>query len=101
MTLPERKFYREVLKRKPFKNYRFLRQKPLANYIVDFYCPKLQLVVEIDGSQHVKNKEYDEKRTKVLESFGIQVVRYWNNEIMGNIEGVYEDLLDKLKKNGP
>lgn len=72
---------------------RFLRQKPIGNYIVDFYCPKLHLVIELDGSQHYLDKgiQYDSKRTDELKEYGIKaVVRIPNNEINRNLTGVVE-----------
>jgi very-short-patch-repair endonuclease len=67
---------------------KFRRQHAFGKYIVDFYCPALKLVIEIDGSQHEDNQNYDTERTKYLESFGIRVLRFWNNEINKNIDGV-------------
>jgi very-short-patch-repair endonuclease len=78
----------------------FNRQKPLGNYIVDFYCSKAQLVVEADGSGHAKKdqKEYDEERTAFLEGWGLKVLRFWNNEILENPEGVYKTILSTIQK---
>lgn len=97
MTVAEKKIWNEVLSRKQFENLKFLRQKPLDNFIVDFYCSKLLLVIEIDGDSHAEQLEYDEERTKKLEKFGIKVIRYTNDEIMNNISGVYDDLLIRIK----
>ena len=72
---------------------RFLRQKPIGNYIVDFYCPKLHLVIELDGSQHYLDKgiRYDNKRTRELKEYGIEtVIRIPNNEINHNLARVVE-----------
>lgn len=74
---------------------RFLRQKPIGNYIVDFYCPKLHLVIELDGSQHYLDKgiQYDSKRTAELKEYGIKtVIRIPNNEINRNLTGVVESI---------
>lgn len=74
---------------------RFLRQKPIGNYIVDFYCPKLHLVIELDGSQHYLDKciQYDNKRTAELKEYGIKtVIRIPNNEINRNLTGVVESI---------
>ena len=97
-TCAEKRLWAEVLRNKQFFGYKFLRQKPIENYITDFYCRKLKLIIEVDGDQHAENKEYDEIRTSVLNSHGIKVIRYWNNEVMSNLEGVYEDLTRKIKK---
>ena len=71
---------------------RFQRQKILGNYIVDFYCAKACLVIELDGSQHFEDKkiEYDSKRTKYLEEYGLKIIRILNNEINCNFNGVCE-----------
>jgi len=69
---------------------KFRRQHSIENYIVDFYCPTKKIVIEIDGLQHKREKDtkYDARRTKDLESLGITVLRFWNNEINENLEGV-------------
>jgi very-short-patch-repair endonuclease len=91
-TPAEKKMWFEVLGRKSFQDLKFTRQKPLDHYIVDFYCSKLLLVVEIDGDSHTEQIGYDQKRTKRLGQYGIHVIRYTNNDVMQNLEGVYEDL---------
>lgn len=84
-----------------FAAYKFLRQKPIDNYIVDFYCSELRLVIEIDGDCHAESVEYDVIRTSVLESLRLTVVRYSNDEVLGNIAGVYDDLLEKVQRLTP
>ncbi|MEK7354481.1 MAG: endonuclease domain-containing protein [Chloroflexota bacterium] len=78
---------------------KFRRQHPIGNYIVDFVSLENKLVIEIDGGQHneVPIIEHDEKRTKWLESKGYRVLRFWNNDILTNIEGVYLLILEGLK----
>ncbi len=98
LTAPERKLWFEVLKNKFFEQLKFLRQKPIDTFIVDFYCPELMLVVEIDGDSHSEQEEYDAKRTEKLESYGIKVVRYTNAEVMQNLAGVYDDLFSVVEK---
>ena len=80
MTKEERKLWYDFLRSYPVK---FLRQKILGDYIVDFYCAEAGLVVEIDGSQHFEEKglDYDEKRTAFLQGYGLLVVRIPNNEL--------------------
>lgn len=63
----------------------FRRQHPIGNYIVDFCSPRRKLVIEVDGSQHLQQVEYDAKRTKYLESKGYRVLRFWNHDVMKNI----------------
>ncbi len=94
----EKIFWYEILRQDSFERYKFTRQKPLWDYIVDFYCSELQLVVELDGDQHGENVEYDEKRTQELGEYGIRVVRYPNQEVLKNKEGVYESLMSVIRE---
>ncbi len=64
----------------------------MQNYILDFVCYEKSLVIELDGSQHMERIEYDETRTRFLESQGFQVLRFWNNDIEKNLEGVIETI---------
>ena len=70
---------------------KFRRQLPVGRYIADFACLELKLIVEVDGAEHAESKR-DAVRTRYLESLGFQVLRYWNNEAVGNIDGVIADL---------
>lgn len=94
MTKEERHLWYDYLRN---KDLRFVRQKIIGNYIVDFYCAKANLVIEIDGSQHFEEEviRYDAERTKYLEELGLFVVRIPNNEINTNFGGVCE-YLDKI-----
>ncbi len=85
-----------ILKNLP---YRFLRQRVIGNYIVDFYCAACQVAIEVDGDSHFSDETrvYDEERTKFLEGLGIRVIRYTNDEVMQNTDGVYEDLKKQLE----
>ena len=87
MTKEERHLWYDFLKRYPV---RFLRQKVIDNYIVDFYCPQLRLAIEIDGYQHFyeENIEYDSKRTEYIESQDIYILRFENTEVNKDIEYV-------------
>ena len=84
----------------------FYRQKPLGGYIVDFYCPKAKLVVEVDGGQHLTPDviEYDRVRDEYLASIGLRVLRITNTDVIENIEGVFqliESVLEEAGKNPP
>ena len=70
--------------------YKFVRQKPLDSFILDFYCSKLKLCIEVDGWYHqdVDQQEYDQIRTEVISTFKIQVIRFSNEEIINNIDHV-------------
>ncbi len=76
----------------------FRRQHAVGNYIPDFCSPKAKLVIELDGSQHLEQEEYDKERTKYLESRGYKVIRFWNNDVMKNIEGVILAIMNALEK---
>jgi len=94
MTWPEKKIWYSVLQQDTFKWLRFLRQKPLLDYIVDFYCHELWLVIELDGFSHHGNEEYDQKRTKDLEQFWLTLVRFSNDEVLFS----FDDVCRKLEK---
>lgn len=96
MTEQEKNLWYKFLRSYPVK---FYRQKTLGNYIVDFYCHKAKLVVELDGAHHFEkdNREHDEIRTKYLNSLGIEVVRFSNRECDDHFEGVCLEI-DKLVK---
>lgn len=76
---------------------KFRRQVPVGRYIADFACIELKLIVEIDGADHAESRK-DEVRTKYLEDLGFKVVRYWNNDVLKNIEGVVRDLCVIISK---
>ena len=76
--------------------YRFRRQHPVGDYIVDFACTKHGLIIEADGGQHADN-EADERRTTFLQAAGWRVLRFWNNDILANPEGVLETILETLR----
>ena len=100
-TLPEVILWNK-LKRKGI-GYQFLRQKPIQNYIVDFYCKELKLAIEIDGSSHDLKIEEDVFRQKQLESLSIVFLRFSNEQIKNDIDGVLEQIMKKIKtiKNIP
>jgi very-short-patch-repair endonuclease len=95
-TLAESKLWYLLLRMKNFSGYKFTRQKPIANFIVDFYCAELRLAIEIDGDSHAESRSYDLQRTVVLNKLGISIVRYSNDEVLNNLDGVYDDLASKV-----
>ena len=84
------------LRNRQLGGFKFRRQHALAPYIVDFVCIEKLIVVEIDGSQHALTMDADARRTKFLEQKGFRVVRFWNNEVLGNTEAVLERILALL-----
>ena len=99
-TAAESRIWNEVLRSRQFIHYKFLRQKPIGGYIVDFYCSELQLVIEIDGDSHATQVEYDAERTRFLNALGLTVLRYTNRDVLQNIEGVFEDLFCRIEAGG-
>jgi very-short-patch-repair endonuclease len=71
----------------------FRRQHAVGNYIPDFCSPKAKLIIELDGSQHLDQEEYDEERTKQLESLGYKVIRFWNNDVVKDIDSVIRAII--------
>jgi len=78
-------------------NFKFRRQQPIVGYIVDFVCVQTRLVVELDGGQHAEHAAQDAHRTAMLEKNGFRVVRFWNDDVLKNLEGVLEEILRQLE----
>ena len=93
MTPQERKLWR-LLRNHQFYGYEIRRQYPIDKYIVDFICRSKKIIIEIDGGQHndEKNIVYDKKRDNDLNKLGYKVIRFWNNDIDNNLDGVYKIL---------
>lgn len=92
------------LKNKQMKGYDFHRQKPLDNYIVDFFCNELMLAIEVDGESHYGNEERDNKRQKRLEELGISFLRFNNLDVKHNLDGVIrkiEGWIDEYERTHP
>ncbi|MEK9143223.1 MAG: endonuclease domain-containing protein [Patescibacteria group bacterium] len=86
------------LRNKRFLGIKFFRQYSVGAYILDFYASSIQLAIELDGSQHAERKQqsYDARRTKYLKDFGIRVVRFWDNEVLKNTDGVLESVASSV-----
>lgn len=93
-TEAEKKLW-QVLRARQFLGHKFRRQSPVAGFVADFLCEDLRIIVEADGGQHADNPA-DVDRTARLQAAGYQVIRYWNNDIMSNLEGVLDDLRERL-----
>jgi very-short-patch-repair endonuclease len=83
--------------------FRVLRQRPIAFFIVDFYCAALKLVIEVDGDSHFTETgvAYDAERTHILEGYGLKVIRFTNNEVLHNFEAVCDRLEKEIPLNPP
>ena len=76
----------------------FRPQHAIGNYIVDFCAPRRKLIIELDGSQHLEQQEYDAERTEFLKSKGYKVLRFWNNDVMNDIDSVLNVIWDTLNE---
>ena len=96
MTRQECRLWFDFLQKYPVK---FYKQRPICGYIVDFYCSKAKLIIELDGSQHFTEDglEYDEIRSDILEELGLIVVRYTNLQIDKEFENVCKDIDSRVK----
>jgi very-short-patch-repair endonuclease len=74
----------------------FRRQHAIGQYIVDFCSPRRKLIIELDGSQHLEQREYDAERTRYLEAQGYRVLRFWNNDVMKNTDAVLQVIWNAL-----
>ena len=89
------------LRMRQFHGLKFRRQQPIENYIIDFLCYEKRLIIELDGGQHALMAPQDAKRTNFLESKGFLVLRFWNNEVFENIEGVLDRIAETINTGHP
>jgi very-short-patch-repair endonuclease len=89
----------QVLKMHKLNSVHFRRQHAIGRYIVDFCAPRQKLIIEVDGGQHLDQQEYDEERTIFLKSKGYQVLRFWNDEVTQNMDGVLRVIIDAIESN--
>jgi very-short-patch-repair endonuclease len=97
-TESERRLW-NILRAKRLAGYKFKRQQPIGNFIVDFVCVRHRLIVEADGGQH--SLEVDAGRDAYLKARGYRILRFWNNDILGNEEGVMTTVFDTLRSPLP
>lgn len=95
-TLAESRLWAH-LRRGQLRGVVFRRQHAIGRYVVDFCSPRHRLVIELDGRGHMERSQSDLVRTTVLESEGYRVIRFWNNQVMNDIEGVIAVIIDALK----
>ncbi len=99
-TEAERKLW-SSLRARQMEGLKFRRQQPLNNYIVDFICFERKLIIEVDGGQHKINIDQDIKRDNYFKNQGYRVLRFWNNEVLGNIDGVLEVIRGNVSSPSP
>ena len=96
MTDAEQLLWRH-LRRRQIKGQKFRRQHPLGRYIVDFACLEARLIVEVNGGQHADREGQDAARTAWLEQKGYRVLRFWNNDVLGNLEAVLQVIWSEVQ----
>jgi very-short-patch-repair endonuclease len=79
--------------------WKFKRQVPIDRFVVDFCCADAKLIVELDGGQHDQHRDRDADRTRVLEAMGYLVLRFWNHDVVRNMDGVLEEILSTINQN--
>ncbi|HEY5612826.1 MAG TPA: DUF559 domain-containing protein [Lysobacter sp.] len=99
MTDAERHLWRH-LRQRQLDGHRFRRQHPIGRFVADFVCLEQHLVIEVDGGQHADSTS-DDRRSRFLAQEGFCVVRFWNHDVLGNIEGVVASILQSLASAGP
>jgi very-short-patch-repair endonuclease len=97
MTDAERRLWPR-LRNHALDGWQFRRQAPIGRYVVDFICNERALIVEVDGGQHALDEARDAERTRWLESQGFRVIRFWNNEVLANTDGVVAEILRVLRE---
>jgi very-short-patch-repair endonuclease len=95
-TPEERKLW-TVLRNRGLDGYKFKRQVPIDIFIVDFLCEEANLIIELDGGQHLEQEEYDTARTQFLKENGFRVIRFWNNDVKNFFNAVIEAIQLALK----
>ncbi len=95
-TEVEKKLWSALRRKLPV--YKWRRQMPLGPYIADFACFAEKVIIEIDGGQHASAKLYDDRRTRFIEAQGYRVLRFWNNDVMSNADGVLETIANSLSQ---
>jgi very-short-patch-repair endonuclease len=100
MTDAERSLWR-MLRLRQIDGHKFRRQVPLGRYIADFVCCEVRLVIEIDGGQHAASAPSDAERSGFLHGEGYRVVRFWNNDVLANPEGVRAAITEELLRHHP
>ena len=102
MTDAEKHLWARI-RMKQLKGYQFYRQKPIGDYIVDFFCTRAKLVIEVDGGQHFPDEtaQYDKIRDEYMRSLGLKVLRFINTEVLTHTDGVVERIEEEICEENP
>jgi very-short-patch-repair endonuclease len=100
MTEAERQVWR-ILRLRQMEGHKFRRQVPIGRFIADFACHEARLIIEIDGGQHDLSLAPETERTEFLEGEGYRVLRFWNNEVLANLDGVHRAITEALDRGTP
>jgi len=87
----------QILRSHQMKGHQFHRQVPIGRYIADFVCHEARLIVEIDGGQHDRSSSQEAERNEFLQSEGYRILRFWNNEVLANLDGVHQAIVGELR----
>ncbi len=88
-----------MLRNRQLDGHKFRRQTPIAHYIVDFVCVEQRLIIEVDGGQHQDRANDDDERTRILEAEGYRVLRFWNNEVLTDLEATATAILIEIENH--
>ena len=86
------------LRSRRLSGLKFRRQVPIAGFIADFLCEEAKLIIEVDGGQHAEPSTSDMERTRIMQDAGFSVLRFWNNEVLANIDGVLQRILETAQR---
>jgi very-short-patch-repair endonuclease len=100
MTVAERRIW-QILRSQQMQGYKFRRQVPIGRYIADFACHEARIIVEVDGGQHDRSSPQEAERSVFLQNEGYRVLRFWNNDVLANLDGVYEVIAGELGRITP
>jgi very-short-patch-repair endonuclease len=98
-TIAENKLW-QILRNRQVDGAKFRREVPIDRYFADFCCEQYKLIVEVDGSQHVEQESYDAARSAQLRAGGYRILRFWNEDVLKNLEGVVETIRMGLRRRG-
>jgi very-short-patch-repair endonuclease len=100
MTDAEKRIWR-ILRSRQMDGHRFRRQVPIGSYIADFVCHDARLIIELDGGQHSGSSQLEADRSRFLQDQGYRILRFWNNEVLSNLEGVHTMIAEELRRHHP